>query len=375
MEPQRVLTLQQMKPSDFQGFLSLRTAFNLLSKHKNSDGTFKSLEAAEAQEIVATHKLGRKEWAELISASDIGATTDVIDRQIIAAYRDTMNDPEQDLTQLCVKRPVNDFVFQTILFSDIENYSPRKSGGEGYDAAYIDVDSSNQELEFWGKLVHVDYKAWRSAVRGEILRELPTRLGVAGKRTIQRLIAQQIGATATRNLMYTVGNGNLFTRALTVDNLKYVLTQMKTKIDPYTNEPRGTIMAYLVVPQALEFTAKNIINPNLGTLAIASIDGNVIDFKLKLIVNPMLDRYTSTGWWLFGQPIGNQGPLVDAYLAGNDAPELFIQASDAQRISGNGPAEMGQFASENISWKGRITRKIYWLTDLAPLTAFSEPAS
>jgi hypothetical protein len=368
--------LVKMSPSDFAKFTSLRGVYNALAPYKDK-GAFElgdkryKLEAAESAEIAKTYQ--SQEFAELISATDIGATADVLDRATIAAFRDYFNQPSQDLTQLTVKRPVTDFRFETILWSDIENYSKRKDH-DGYDAAFVDVSDQMNELELYGKLVHVDWKAWRSN-RGEILRNLPTRLGIAGKRTIMRMLALEIWNGFANGTFFTAPNGNLFNLPLTSANVEAVVQSMKLMVDPMNNEPRGTIMMYLVVPQAMEFAAMRIVAPILQTLAIQTISGNVVNLQLKLIANPMLDRYTTTGWWLFAQPIGDQGPLVEAFLEGNEAPEIFIQTSDAQRIAGNGPVEMGSFRTDNISWKGRIARKPYWLPDLYWMAAFSNPNS
>jgi len=371
--------LSRMTSEDFKGFISLRAVFNALSKYKDK-GIFETgdrryrLEAAEQEEVVRA--LGRsKEMAELISADDIGATTDVLDRIIIAGFQEFLNEPEVDLGQIFVKRPVDDFVFKTILYSALENYSPRKDQ-EGYDAAFLDVDDVDHSLNFWGKLVHVSWKAWKSN-RGEILRTLPNQLGIAGKRTLQRIYAEQIGSDANRALMYTLGNGNLFTLPLTLANLETVMAQMMLLTDPMTNEPRGTKMFTLVVPATLKPAADRIVKPILDSLALASIAGNWRPTGIdKVIGNPMLDRYTTTGWWLFARNIGQQGPVVDAFLRGSEAPEIFIQASDAQRISGGGTDVPGeQFRTDNISWKGRLCRSTYWLTDLSWMTAFSDPTS
>jgi hypothetical protein len=364
-----------MDAGEFKDFTSLRSVYNALAPHRdrgvfNRGGRLENLEASESAEIVRLHG---QEFAELISAADIGATADVLDRAIIAAYADYWNQPSQDLGQITVKRPVKDFRFQTINYSDIENFSKKKLH-EGYDAGYIDVGSQLNDLEMWGKLIHVSWQAGGSN-RGEILRTLPTRLGIAGKRTIMRALAQHMGLAATRDLMYNTTHGNRFNLALTAANLETVVNTMKLMVDPINNEPRGTIMMYLVVPQALEFTAERIVNPILESLAIQTIAGNVVNLKFKIIANPMLDRYSSTGWYLFAQPIGDQGPLVEAYLEGNEAPEIFIQTSDAQRISGGGPEEMGNFRTDNISWKGRITRLPHWNLEQYWMTCYSDQHS
>lgn len=372
----RIPELQLMDPAGFEnGFVSTRRVVNSLTRYQDR-GVFNTgdqryqLEAAEAAEVERVHG---QEVAELISSTDIGATADVLDRQIIAAYRDTMGLPINDLTQISVPRPVKDFRFETVVYSSLENFSEKKEH-EGYDAAYIDVDDHLNTLAMWGKLIHVSRNAWISN-RGEILRTLPTQLGIAGKRTVMRILAQQIGLAANRAQMYNVANGNLFEYALTATNLETVVNNMALMVDPMNNEPRGTVMMYLVVPQALKTTAERIVNPKLQTLAIQSIAGNVVDYELKIIANPMLDRYTSTGWWLFAQPVGNQGPLTEAFLQGNETPEIFVKVSDAQRIMGNGPEEKGDFRTDNLSWKGRITRKAYWNTDLYWMTCFSQPGS
>lgn len=370
-----LIEMERMQKSDFQGFGGtrqiLRTMNRVASKESPLANRAFVLDAAEAAKV---GEVEGKEFAELVSATDIGATADVLDRAIIAAYQDALLDnPEADLSVLFAKRPVDDFIFRSIHYSDIQNFDKRKAQ-EGYRAAFLDVSASDKELEFYGKLVDVSWKAWRSN-RGEILRTLPERLGKAGRRTQLRIMAEQIGLKANRDLIYTVGNGNLFTLGLTETNLETMLNAMKTQIDPMTGEPRGTVMTYLVVPQALEWTARRIIKPYIDTLAIASLAGNYQPKQLTLIVNPMLDRYTTTGFWLFAKPSGSQGAFVDAFLNGQEAPEIFIRMSDAQRIAGGGPEELGSFRTDNISWKGRFTRETYPELENYWMTAFSEPLS
>lgn len=375
----QIMTLRRMKPSEFRDFTSIRAIYNALAPYKDR-GIFETgdrryhLEAAE-QEAIVKNFGGLRQMAELISADDIGATVDILDRLIIAGFREFMNDPAEDLGQIFAPRPVDDFSFKTILYSDLENYSPKKDQ-EGYDAAFIDVADQDHDLDFWGKLVHTSFKAWKSN-RGEILRTLPTMLGIAGKRTLQRIYAEQIGLDANRAQMYSLANGNLFDLPLTLANLETVLTNMKLLVDPMTGEPRGTRMYTLVVPAALETTAERIVKPVIDTLALNTIAGNWRNPGItKVISNPFLDRYTSTGWWLFAKPVGPQAPVVDAFLRGSDAPEIFIQTSDMQRISGNGVDIPGQqFRTDNVSWKGRLVRSTYWLTDLFWMTAFSNPTS
>lgn len=371
----KVLELEKMQRHDFEGFGGTRQILRAMNRVANRENPLASrnfvLDAAESAKIA---EVEGKEWAELVSATDIGATADVLDRAIIAAYQDALLDnPEADLSAVFAKRPVDDFIFRSILYSDIQNFDKRKAQ-EGYRAAYLDVDSHDHELDFWGKLIDVSWKAWRSN-RGEILRTLPERLGKAGRRTQLRILAEQIGLPANRAQIYTVANGNLFTLGLTETNLEIMLNAMKLQIDPMTNEPRGTVMTYLVVPQALEWTARRIIKPYIDTLAIQSLAGNYQPKQLTLIVNPMLDRYTTTGFWLFAKPSGSQGAFVDAFLNGQEAPEIFIRMSDAQRIAGGGPEELGSFRTDNISWKGRFTRATYGLPENFWMTAFSEPQS
>lgn len=364
-KPNQVLGLE-MSTVD-EGFF--KDTFSLRSLRRTQRSIAEG--AITPEQLAKTNKL----LAEAITVADLTPQADVLDRRVIAGFRDFMaSTPQYDLTRLLVEREVEDYRdFKDIIYSDIENYREKKAE-EGYAATYIDVSEATHSMKVFGRLVHVTNRAWKNDREG-ILKNIPTLIGRAGKRTLMRQIAKSIGNAADRANLYSLANGNLFTLALTQANLETVLANLRLLQEPVSGEPRGTVMAYLVVPATLELVAERIVNPIRDTLAIQTIAGNIVQYKLEVISSPMLDTYTTTGWWLFAKPQDQQGPLVDAFVRGSREPEVFLRASDAQRISGGAGAEMGSFDTENITWKGRLVHNVHSLADFAWMTGFSDPTT
>jgi hypothetical protein len=132
--------------------------------------------------------------------------------------------------------------------------------------------------------------------------------------------------------------------------------------------PQGKAMRirpkFLVVPPALELTAKSILTST--TVAYAATAATAVPLPtnnvltqsgLQLRVNewlPYIDTtHGDTAWYLFADP--NYGAAVEVgYLRGNETPEVCMKASNKMLIGGGaGGAMSGDFETDNIAYRVR----------------------
>lgn len=136
---------------------------------------------------------------------------------------------------------------------------------------------------------------------------------------------------------------------------------------PMLNRPK-----YLVVPPALEFTARQILtSANKMWLATGDTDAvvgpypttNVIaNYGLELIVDDFLpychgvleSGLGDTAWYLFADP-ANLAAVGYAHLTGHERPEICMKDSDKVNVGGGALGPMGgDFATDNVFWRVRM---------------------
>jgi hypothetical protein len=140
---------------------------------------------------------------------------------------------------------------------------------------------------------------------------------------------------------------------------------MAAQADP-DGEPIGIMPRHLVVPPALEFTARSILTSAhkmyLDVAASAAVPvptTNVIpQMGLQLHVDPFLPvidtTHGSTAWYLFADP--SQGAALEfAYLRGYESPEVVIRAGNKVGVVGGGLASpfSGDFETDNVLYRVR----------------------
>ena len=183
-------------------------------------------------------------------------------------------------------------------------------------------------------------------------------------------------AWAANATFFTDAQGNLNDDAggaLTKDTLEDAIIAIRGLADPAGNVGSYAGPLYLVVPPALEFTARAIVgSPNLITGANGTIsEFNPMYNAAQVVVNhflPTIDTVQgNTGWYLFCDP--RIRPAVRyGYLAGYEEPEIFVKAADAQRLAGGSDPFDGSFLDDDIAFKLRFTfgadlvdyRGAYW---------------
>ena len=161
---------------------------------------------------------------------------------------------------------------------------------------------------------------------------------------------------------------NAVTTLLTIASLETGYETMAAFTDlsgePILNRPK-----YLVVPPALEMTARQIITSTVKSWHYGGDDENfatagpmpttnvISQLGLILVIDPYLPIVDTTNgdtaWYLFSDPNDIQA-LGYAFLAGHESPEIVMKASDKVSIGGAPVGPMsGDFASDNVFYRVR----------------------
>lgn len=294
---------------------------------------------------------------------------DVLDRQVLAAYK-AVDPVWKAFTRRGTVRRIYPHVggYRFAITGGDQYLGEVPEKGE-YPASERDELRDSIYVRKYGRQFDI---SWEAIIADDLgaLTDTPTRFARAGVRTEHRLVT-----TAYANDLGTHGAGNIYDNAtanqinaanvaLTIANLENSIEAMKAFLDtngePIMNSPK-----FLVVPPALEFTARQIITSSqkmwvesAGGAATAYPMTNVVaQAGLTLIVDPYLavinaDTYPNS-WYLFANPADIAAIEYD-YLEGHERPEICMKASDKVNIGGGPISPMdGDFATDNIFYRVR----------------------
>ena len=204
----------------------------------------------------------------------------------------------------------------------------------------------------------------------DALRDAPNRLARGARRTEDRFVTDLfVGPSGPDAALYTAPNGNIVTGnpALSLTGLQTAMTSLSSAKDAAGN-PIFLDMVTLVVPPALEITARNILNATelrISGVAAGISEGvqatvsNWMRNRLALSVNPYIPILATsangnTSWFLFAADSNPRTALEVARLRGYETPQLFQKAPNALRMGG-GPADPmdGSYEIDAVEWKVR----------------------
>ena len=292
---------------------------------------------------------------------------DVLDRQVLASYKAT--DPVwKKFTKLST---VPDF--RTARRFAI-------SGGDQVLAIvaekgeYLASDRAEDQYTFniskYGRQFDI---SWEAIINDDLdaLKDTPERFAKAALRTEHRVAT---GLYVHNVVLATAGRGNLSINPLTVRNLETGLEWFAAQTD-VGGEAIYNRAKYLVVPPALELTARQILTSAnkmwlAGATTIAAapdvaypMTNVVANYGLELVIDPYLtildvaagQPLTAVGgWYLFSDP-KDLAVLECAHLRGHERPEICMKASDKVTVGGGAIGPMsGDFATDNIFYRVRL---------------------
>lgn len=309
----------------------------------------RALEGGQREVLEFREALSRADFAYLFS--------DVLDRQLLAYYRE-------------FPAPWADYAKRAVVpdFRDVKRYD--LLGGAGllekvpelseYPARSVTDNVVAYRVEKYGAVIPV---SWEALTNDDLnaLAELPQRLALAARRTEAYFVTSlYVGSSGPLGTVYSGGNGNVVTGnpALSITGLQTAMQVLGGMRDS-DGQPVLVEAVTLVVPPALEVVARNILNattievgPSSETQRLQT--ANWMRNRVTLVVNPYIPYIASTNgntsWFLFAQPSGR--PAIEVgFLRGNEDPQLFVRAGDAQRIGGG--SAVGDFATDTVTYKVR----------------------
>ena len=307
-------------------------------------------------------RIARARFAETMSTSDFpGLLGGVIDRTLLGGYRPY---PTSYQDWCSIYRDAKDFRELERHFIDLGDGALTKvKEAEEYPYASLDEGKYTYKVEKFGRKFKF---SWEAFVNDDLsaLTTVPSRLGVAAKRTTEKLATSLIcDASGPDATFFSDANGNKLALALNAANLKTaagVMADLSDKGDePIFNDP-----AVLVVPPALKITALEIVK-TIQTEISSGTDTTIktpgLFGNLKVAVAPYISKIVTTGtvgktaWFLFADPAQLERPAVEiGFLRGHEEPQLFMKSANASMIGGGDVGAFGgDFDSDSIEFKVR----------------------
>lgn len=212
--------------------------------------------------------------------------------------------------------------------------------------------------------------SWEAMINDDFdsFRRNPERLARAARRTEARFAAglwldekgphASLYKEAFENIIKIEGKQP----PLTIEALQAAFTLL-SKMKDEDGEPILIEAVTLVVPPALEVTARNILNAiqiemtsEGGTEDQKLIAQNWMKNRLTLEVDPYIPYIASkengdTTWALFANPSSGRAALELGKLRGYEEPSLYEQISNARRVGGGDVPE--SFDNDSQAWRVR----------------------
>jgi len=181
--------------------------------------------------------------------------------------------------------------------------------------------------------------------------DIPLRFGRAAARTRAKAATQvYTGTTGLDGTLFDASNTVTSNPALSIAALGTAMTILGAQVDE-EGEPIMTEMVHLVVPPALEVTARNILNSMEiwlneagGTSDQQMHVVNWMRNRMQLHIDPYLPIVASssngnTTWFLFADASVGRPAAEFATLVGHEQPEIFMKSNDAVRVGGGDAGE------------------------------------
>lgn len=289
---------------------------------------------------------------------------DILDRSLMARYQVI----EPSYSQYVKLGKVRDFrpakrkslLGGRGLLQPVAELAPYESRAYNEGEYSIQVKKLGARMDLsWEDLINDDLDA---------LRDAPNDLALSARLTEEYEVTQLfVDANGPHATFFAGGNANIVTGnpALSVPGLQTAMQVLAAQKDSDGN-PINISAAVLVVPPALEITARNILNALQielteagGTSNQKLIAQNWMKNAVRLVVNYQIPRIAktangNTSWFLFQDPNVGRPALEMAFLRGHETPALFMKSPNARRVGGGqvNPLE-GDFDNDAIAYKVR----------------------
>lgn len=306
---------------------------------------------------------------------------DVIDRSILANYAETPYSWDAYIARARMRdfRQAHVFRFDrgaSVLDGPIlpNSYGASGAGTLGLETLTEYPMRKRVQTEYVDQLykfgARMDF-AWETMVNDDLdaLKDTPALFGRAARRTEEKratkLFVSSTGPNATffsnanLNLVNATVNSIVSTNnpPLSITSLAWAVIIMASQLD-LDGEPISIESYTLVVPPALDITARNIVNAvqiwmndQGGTVSAGNaslqrlLTQNWASGRVKPVVNyylPLVDTsHGNTAWYIFANPANGRPAARQSFLTGREAPEIFMKTPNAIRIGESSSAVGG----------------------------------
>ena len=237
-----------------------------------------------------------------------------------------------------------------------------KEGAE-YKARQLSEALYEFSVEKYGNRIPLTWEMLKNDDLGAF-NNLPGRLAVAARVTEDVVATKALLLPDLSNVntaFFKSANGNApAATALTQENLQAAILNITSRKDADGN-PIVLTGGCLVVPPALEFTARSILNATEIRTTVSTkttIEANPMAGRLDLVVNPYLtlnaNAKAATTWFVLPSPGGARPGVAVGFLRGEEAPDLRVKADAGNRVGGGAlGAEAGSFDDDTIQYRVR----------------------
>jgi hypothetical protein len=184
-----------------------------------------------------------------------------------------------------------------------------------------------------------------------------------GATSTEDYLATSVLANASGPLAWLGTAGNV---PLTAVNLEAGVQKITDVVDSDGN-PIDIGTPILMVPKALELTAKNIVNTTEvrqqngsgSGSTITTTSGNGLSETPKIVVNRWLTAIDKSGtakstWYLLPDPNGPRPAVYETFLQGHETPDLRVKADGGMRLGGGAVDPMdGSFERDSVEYRIR----------------------
>lgn len=304
--------------------------------------------------------------SESMTTSDFPLLTgDVLDRMMLQRFRDY---PATWRRYVKVTNNLRDFrSVSRLAMTGLDDTWDKIPEADEITYANPDEAEYTYTPAKYGKAVKL---SWELIVNDDLraFDDIPNWLGVGGARTIAHFVTTlYVDANGPHASVYTVGNGNIVTGnpVLSITGLATAYGILANKRDAAGN-PILIESVVLVVPPALEITARNIVNATL--ISMTNTGGasgqelgvnNWFGSRFEVVVNPWIPVVASvadgnTSWYLFATPSVNPPAIEVGFVRGFEEPQLFQKVANTARLGGGVAQELGDFHTMSTEYKGLV---------------------
>lgn len=324
----------------------------------------KLVEAARFIERVQKGQLPMHYMKEAMTTSDFPLLfADVLDRQLLGYYQETPSTWQSYARRSLVPD-----------FRSVKRYAvdgaegvlePVPERGEYPEGALVE-SADEYAVQKHGRRIDL---SWEAIINDDLdaFMTLPERLARAARRSENKFATQLfVDANGPHASLYSAPLGNIVpgNPALSIEGLQTAMQHLAEAVDE-DGEPILIDMVTLVVPPALEITARNILNAiqleitggtGGGSSDTKLIAQNWMSNRVKLEVEHYIPHVAinangNTSWFLFATPSTGRPALEMGFLRGHEQPALYERVSNARRVGGGEVSE--SFDDDSRAWRVR----------------------